>query len=109
MSQIALAQEPLDITIARMAQSLTAKEGVLATVSLRIRTMTLCAMVRVDERTRCRRLRLAGEWINTFVIFRRDVIPMRVSGRKCKRDGCDKERSGAASPSWDRGRARPQR
>ena len=80
VGQVALTQEPLEVTVGCGADIFTVQGGALVAVASGIGFVALGAVVGVDEGAGGYGLRLAGEGIGAGVLFGWDVIKMRMSG-----------------------------
>ena len=78
MTQIALAEEPLEIAVARGPDVLASQRGPLVSVTLGVRHVTLLAMIAVEKGSGRDRVRPVGQRIGPGVVSRRDAIPQRV-------------------------------
>jgi hypothetical protein len=93
MTQIALAEEPLEIAVARGPDVLASQRGPLVSVTLGVRHVTLLAMIAVEEGAGWDGVGPVGQRIGLDVVSGRDAIPwgIRDSARKEARSRCDRE------------------
>jgi len=76
MAQIALAQKPLEITVASGANVFAAKGRFLVAVSHGVGTMTLGAVVTVDQSAGGYRFGMGRQRVDASVILFGDAVPM---------------------------------
>lgn len=81
MAQIALAQKPLQVAVACIADILAVQRGMLVSVALGVRLVALLAMVAIDKRPGRYRIRLPGQRIGQSMVSRRHSHPMGAGSR----------------------------
>lgn len=77
MSQIALAQKPLQVSIAGRAYPFTAQRGPFLPITPRIGFMALQTMLPIDLRPGGNSFRLRGQRIDAGMIAGRNMLPAR--------------------------------
>jgi len=81
MAQVALAQKPLEVAVADIANSLAVKRGPFVAVALRVGLVALLAVFTKYKRAGGNCFGLASQGIGPNMIFCGNALPVRVGSR----------------------------